>query len=76
MNIDEMVKAVQVLDQGVHSRLHLGRGAGWLGFEPLEPDDRERLSRAYTAAVTKYGESFAGRYGWAASFLPKRQRHF
>jgi hypothetical protein len=40
-----------------------------LGYTPLSSKELERIKDSYNAAVTRFGPSFGGGYGWAAAVL-------
>jgi Family of unknown function (DUF5677) len=47
-----------------------------LGYKPLSAREQKRITKAYDAAIAKYGKSFKSDYGWAASHLKNARPTF
>ncbi len=47
-----------------------------LGYRPLGARTEKRIEKKYQAAITEYGESFKGDYGWAAHHVKKKHPTF
>lgn len=47
-----------------------------LGYRPVSARVVNRIEKRYQAAVTQYGESFAGDYGWAAHHMKNKRPTF
>ena len=68
-----------VAHQAVESKRAMDKYAkccGPLGFKPLSVRVSQRIEKAYSAAVVKYGREFGREYGWAAHHLKIKQVTF
>lgn len=49
---------------------------GLLGYKPLSARDVKKITKAYDAAIAKYGKRFDADYGWATHHLNKKRVTF
>jgi hypothetical protein len=47
-----------------------------LGYTPFTAKEMKRIKESYDAAVTRFGSSFSGSYGWAAAALKRTRTTF
>jgi hypothetical protein len=47
-----------------------------LGYKPISEQASKKITKAYEAAIKRYGEDFKGDYGWAAAHLKKKRPTF
>jgi hypothetical protein len=47
-----------------------------LGYKPLPTREVKKITKAYDAAIAKYGDGFKSPYGWAAYHLKNKQPNF
>jgi len=47
-----------------------------LGYKPLPAREVNKITKAYDAAITKYGKDFDANYGWATLHLKKKRVTF
>jgi hypothetical protein len=47
-----------------------------LGYKPLPKREVSKITKAYDAAIAKYGKDFAADYGWAAVHLKRKRVTF
>ena len=46
------------------------------GYKPLPSREVNKITKAYDAAIAKYGDAFKSTYGWAAYHLKNKQPNF
>jgi len=75
----ESIAERYVAHQAVESRRAMDKYLGCcgpLGFRPLSAREVRKITKAYDAAIAKYGKGFGADYGWATLDLKKKKVTF
>ncbi len=75
----EVIAQRYLAHQAVESRRAMNkylRCCGPLGYRPLSAREVKRITKAYEAAIRKYGKEFDADYGWATLHLKKKRVTF
>jgi hypothetical protein len=75
----EGIAELYIAHQAIESHRAMNKFASCcvqLGYRPLTTRQIKKITKAYAAAIAKYGETFKSDYGWAACHLKKKRLTF